>query len=484
MIIGAGPAGLCAALRLQQLDYRVLVIERSLWPRPQIGEALTPGVKNIIDMLDANDALRQVPHLARQPTSIIWRSNTAEMVRHHDSAIVERSAFDAALLNLAQQRGVTILQPAQMQALDGMAGDWRVHIALSADAAVQPAQVSARYILDASGRHGSAMHRIACAPRLLALWAHSDALPCCATQVEALPNGWLWGARLPDGRYRLMWLSDPKQSELPVETRLRQACAVSTMFAAYANANYDGKIEACSATPYLDLQAWQAGRLKLGDAAFALDPISSSGVEKAMRFSLQAVVAIHTELQAKQPQKTSLAREFFIQSLAETCARHTFWTQNYYAQAWCAALDHPFWQSRTHFIPEFDTPAEAEERACAQAFRRELLHLQNHKPPAMQAMPTQGSMQQPIHFCQQLKIVSTPCVVDDQVQLQTALAHPHLKRPVAYLDGEHLVTHLAHFTQQHTTLAQMMSSLCQTMPLTKAQRILGWLWQHGLLRAA
>jgi 2-polyprenyl-6-methoxyphenol hydroxylase-like FAD-dependent oxidoreductase len=90
-IIGAGPAGLCAALRLQQLGYRILLIERStVWPRPQIGEALTSGGRNIIDFLDANEALQYVPLLARMPTRLCWRSKMPETIDHADAAIVNR----------------------------------------------------------------------------------------------------------------------------------------------------------------------------------------------------------------------------------------------------------------------------------------------------------------------------------------------------------------------------------------------------------
>ncbi|MCK6587655.1 MAG: FAD-dependent oxidoreductase [Polyangiaceae bacterium] len=42
-IIGGGPAGASAALRLRALGYRVCVLERRVFPRRTAGESLTPS---------------------------------------------------------------------------------------------------------------------------------------------------------------------------------------------------------------------------------------------------------------------------------------------------------------------------------------------------------------------------------------------------------------------------------------------------------
>ncbi|MDQ2987921.1 MAG: FAD-dependent monooxygenase, partial [Pseudomonadota bacterium] len=119
LIEGAGPAGLGAALRLQQLGYRVILVERSaVWPRKQIGEVLTPGVRNILDLLDANDALDGVPHLSGQPSLVLWRASEPENVPHGGAAMVDRAGFDAALLALARRRGIEVALPARVRALD------------------------------------------------------------------------------------------------------------------------------------------------------------------------------------------------------------------------------------------------------------------------------------------------------------------------------------------------------------------------------
>ena len=62
-VTGAGPAGLAAALRLHALGHRVVIVERSPFPRFQIGESLTGGVDDLLDRLGASDAVTSVPKL-------------------------------------------------------------------------------------------------------------------------------------------------------------------------------------------------------------------------------------------------------------------------------------------------------------------------------------------------------------------------------------------------------------------------------------
>ncbi len=480
LVIGAGPAGTSAALRLQQLGYRVLLIERSAaWPRPQVGEALTPGVQNIIALLDANDALAAVPHVAHAGSRVLWRTRAPELLQQTGSAIVDRGWFDAALLALARQRGVEVEQPARLLHLSGAAGDWQACLLCGAH---RQRQVRARFILDASGR--SAASRIQCAPRLAAVWAEVDQSTLAeldgATQVEALEHGWLWAACLPGRRYRLMLVSDPRAARQATpadpESRLRTACAASQLLRAAAHLPLLGGVQMCSATPSLAPDSWQDGRLKLGDAAFALDPVSSSGVEKAMRFSLQAAVALHTMLGDDRNGRHALARRFYEGRLVEACARHAHWTETYYGQAWCA--DRPFWQARARGEAVGDSALRPDLLAALSAERARLA---GYQPPELK--PLSGlDPARPLRLHGAAAIVELPCVVDDQVRLHSALDHPHLERPLAFLENEALFPHLARLAQP-LPLVQLLNMLATGMPGHKARRIAAWLWQRGLIES-
>lgn len=485
IVVGAGPAGITAALRLTQLGYQVLLIERSsIWPRSHIGEALTAGVRNIIDMLDANDAMENVPHITSLATRIRWRNIVPEMVQHGDAAVVQRADFDAALLRLAEQRGVHVVRPASVEKIEGAAFDWQITYRHEE----HRYQVHARFILDAKGRNQHQKHQYACAPRLSAMWAematqHVPTSIATHTQVEALEHGWCWGTVLPNGQYRIMWVGDPQTAhqQMPgqAEAWLRANCQASVLFQDLAHLPFTSELQVCVATPYLSLDSWQEGCLKLGDAAFFLDPISSSGVEKAMRFSLQTVAVVHTLLSGSAD-RAALAQDFYQCRLIETCARHSFWAQSYYRQAWC--IDRPFWKA--HAAPITPNEATPNQHPLITALLSEISALEDHANQSKQAIHpmTRFNPESFLRFCDDVRLQTEPCIIDDMIQAQLALHHPKLPRPIAFVENEALFPRL-HLLQQSQTLHQVLTHLSNDISIAKAQKIITWLWQRGVVES-
>ncbi|TKC90300.1 FAD-dependent oxidoreductase [Trinickia terrae] len=493
LVIGAGPAGLCAALRLNQLGHHVLLVERSQrWPRPQIGEALTPGVRNIIDYLDANEALESVPILAGKPARVRWASEAVETVAH-DGAVVERAAFDAALLRLVLARGVEVLRPASLTQVDGTPGAWRVQI-------VTPdglRNAEAHVLLDARGRQSRREPQRLHAPRLSTVWAETAMEPLAphadfATRVEALGDGWMWGAALPGGRYRVMFTFDPSTRddapEREPESVLRNACARSALFQSMAGLPWCGPPRMCVSTPYVDTLSWQDGRIKLGDAAFALDPISSSGVEKAMRFSLQAAIAINTWCRASDASERELAQRFYESRLVESAARHFAWSAGYYGQAWCA--ESPFWRRRstpaltpgTAAMSSLGDDAAARVDIMTRALRAELAHASSIRPLPNEPVPPLP-LHSPIRFARATGIVVMPCATGDRVTAHPALQHPSLDHPVAFWNGVALFPLLDMLTRATHPL-ELIAFLCRSMEAAKARQLLEWLWSKRVVEPA
>jgi 2-polyprenyl-6-methoxyphenol hydroxylase-like FAD-dependent oxidoreductase len=495
---GAGPAGLCAALRLQQLGYQVLLLERSqAWPRPRIGASLTPGCKSIIDLLGANAALAAVPRRTGLPTRLVWSKPAPELLPQPESHLIDRAGFDAALLQLARTRGIAVRQPAYISTLEGAPGDW--HLTLAGPAGGE--QVRARWLLEAGGRADDSPTRLACAPALALLWQDISDLPgelgiglatewANATRLEACEAGWLWGLPLPGAGYRLMLLHEPNPvgpTNAPDQAlqRLRQQCGTSQLFAALADAPLKAApgtaLHHSDCTPYIDEQCWQPGRIKLGEAAFALDPVSASGMEKAMRCALQAVIALHTIEFCDDAAHQALAQDYFRQHIAETCARHSLWAARHYRQAWCHDL--PFWHRRsTLSLPDGASGASgAAGQALCAALAQEVQHLQHYRPPKPYSGPMLRS-DQVMRFAPQASMANVPCVIENRVQQHPAIIHPHLERPLVFMENEALLPRLG-LLQEQPTLAMLLDVLSQSMTMPKAQRILGWLWQRGVIEA-
>src|SRR5439155_11763660 len=117
-----------------------------------------------------------------------------------------------------------------------------------------------------------------------------------ATLVEALPDAWCWGAPVPGGLFSAMVFLDPdtkpglRRSELEVLWRARLSRA--GLFAGLADSPLVGPVLARDATTYHATDPIGEDYVRVGEASFSLDPLSSTGVEKAMHTGLAAALAL------------------------------------------------------------------------------------------------------------------------------------------------------------------------------------------------
>jgi hypothetical protein len=141
----------------------------------------------------------------------------------------------------------------------------------------------------------------------------------------------------------------------------------------------------------------------VGDAGLALDPISSSGVQKAVQTALSGAVVVNTIL--RRPAATEAARRFYCDSLESASSRHRSWAAAQYAEA---GRRSSFWISRA---ADVDRAPEA--------------------PQPVPDLPPEGRLE----LSPSLEYVELPCLNGDFVELKTAVTHPGLAEPVAYLGG-------------------------------------------------
>ncbi len=349
VIVGAGPAGCCAALRMVDLGYRVALVERSPFPRPRFGESLSPGIWNILDYIGVAPAVAKAGFLRDLPARVCWETAEPQLIlpgQRGSGLMVDRARFDTLLLDAARARGVSLFQPASVIRLDCGDGHWRLDIRHGANECL----LQTRLVFEATGRAARSTRQcypVGAETLALSTLAVGTDLPI-ETCIEAQADGWIWGAPHPSGGFRIQAFMGPATLREPdvrdLSTRLRALLVRSQLFKALAEARFDEPVRACRATAYINRDAWQPGRIQLGEAAFAIDPLSSSGVEKAMRFTLQAVIAANTLL--KDAGAATMARDFYQDRLLQAAATHAVWTRNYYAKA-SIDQDRPFWQART-----------------------------------------------------------------------------------------------------------------------------------------
>ncbi len=471
IVLGAGPAGSTAALRLAQLGYRVVLCDKQDMPRAQVGEALTPGVAHTLDALGARDILARTPHLPGLRTRRIWRSQEVELLEGTAHTMVDRARFDAALVDLARQRGVSCRIGATVREIRRMNDTWECNI--ESRSGVQ--RCRARQLLDARGRSATrCVHSIA--PRLLATWVDVAAAGLVdEIRLEATPRAWFWGAPLPGGGCRLMAFCDPSDPELHALGRegwFRSSLAGTRLFADCVPAlERCGEMRSCAATPCVAFEIWRDGLLKLGDAAFALDPLSSTGVEKAMRFSLQAGLALNTAL--SEPSEAELARQFLDDRVSQAVAEHTVWTQQAYSRAWPGS-EYPFWRARGRPAEDLPAPSgKGRPRAIADA---------DAVPATAQAAAEflRAALARPIRLSPQIEFVETACAVGDRIRRCPAVRHPGLQRPAAFVQGVALQPLLASMVAA-ASLSQWIELCSRQISPTTSLGIAAWAAQCGLI---
>ncbi|MFF2147688.1 NAD(P)/FAD-dependent oxidoreductase, partial [Kitasatospora sp. NPDC058190] len=184
-VLGAGPAGALCARRLSELGHRVLLVERHPFPRPHVGEALTPAVWPLLDSLGLLPAVRGAGFLTPTWSSVRWADEQVRRVRLPAGTCgltVCRGRFDQLLLDTARSAGVTVLQPARAHRPDRRAEGWEVPVTTPDGSRL----LRARFLVDATGRSRILGGRVTrTGPRTVALYA-----------------AWQGGSRAPPGGTR------------------------------------------------------------------------------------------------------------------------------------------------------------------------------------------------------------------------------------------------------------------------------------------
>jgi flavin-dependent dehydrogenase len=460
-VIGGGPAGASLARRLAQLGHQVCLIERSAFPRAHVGEALTPGIWPLLDALGLREAVQEARFLPSTEARVRWEDEAVRHVRTRagePGLLVDRGRFDGLLLEAARAVGVRVLQPARALWPQRSSGGWEVPVLHEG----RELRVSARFLADASGRASCLGGRkVVTSARTLALYGYwrCAGLEGPETRVEAGPDAWYWGAPLPDGTFNAMVFVDPRslreRQGRTLEAYYRELLGRSALLEGCAHPSLVGRVFASDATSYADAAPIEDDFIKVGEASFAIDPLSSSGVQKAVQTALAGSIAVHT-LRVR-PGNAAAARRFYVDDQRYSVEQHAAWAAGYYREHQ-RHRDHPFWRHRA--LPEPARPPR-EERGAVDA-----VALHRRWKMAREAV-----------------LVDTPCIVGEVVESRRALSHPNLGRPVAYLDQVELAP-LLDGLGEGLTLPQMAGAWLRHVPLQKGMAIAGWLYRNGLLTEA
>ncbi|HEY3662531.1 MAG TPA: NAD(P)/FAD-dependent oxidoreductase [Chthoniobacterales bacterium] len=308
-IIGGGPAGSTAATLLARAGRRVLVCEREKFPRFHIGESLLPVSMKTFTRLGVHEKFAQAGFIRKyggemagacSETGVKFYFKDGFNSQTETSYQVPRAEFDELLLDHAAENGAEVREELAVKGVEFF--DDRVELQLqpkSGDAQ----KISARYVIDASGRHsvlGNHFKLKETYPHLqkISIFAHYEGVEAdegrdgTLTRQLRAADRWFWYVPLPNDRASLGVVLDTalyRQMKKSPEDFLEEALAEQPFLArrmtharrvtpAYASADFSYR------QTKLTGERWMLA----GDAAGFIDPVFSSGVFLALLAGEQA----------------------------------------------------------------------------------------------------------------------------------------------------------------------------------------------------
>jgi len=354
-VVGAGPAGCASARRLAQSGCRVLLLERTQFEAVRVGESLAPGVQPLLAELGVWRDFLDLAPLPSYGTRSVWGAPDPQQHSHLATAYlngwhVDRVRFDRMLATSAVQAGAELHTGARLldcaQQVDG-------NYALRWKCGETEEVASAGFIVDATGRGSTLARRFNARhcvfDRLIgvaAQFADPDAGSHCYTLVETTPHGWWYSAPIGNDRSVAMLMSDGdivRAGRFHLAQNWRAA-----LQAARATTDRMSAGESCGAPQIYSAISQRLIRhdsprerwLAVGDAALSVDPISGSGVIRALRTAQAGAAAVLRALQSDPA-----AIDEYEAERNRECTSYLFERSAYYEleTRWASAT---FWKRR------------------------------------------------------------------------------------------------------------------------------------------
>jgi flavin-dependent dehydrogenase len=361
VIAGAGPAGSTACYLLAGLGFRVLLLEKSEFPRYRIGESLTPSILPILDFLKLRKTVENAGFLRMSGHTVCWgspepRTGYYSPDKSRMGFQVWRGNFDTLLLEHARLRkGVEVRLGTGVNQVDIDRRGVTVH-------AARQGRIRTRFFIDATG-HAGVLARQDLRQRdpdfktlaLTGYWREAAApagQDFSNTLLEAYENGVVWSVPLHNGLRNVTILVDWSQGRRIRELGLRDFYLSEMAKLSYVSqfldaASLSAVPRVADATLYTARQFAGERFLLLGDAGLFIDPLSSEGVQTAIASAITGSVVINTILD--RPAATASALTFYRDAQNNAYSTHYRQSAEYYDQErrWPDSI---FWRKRSALL--------------------------------------------------------------------------------------------------------------------------------------
>lgn len=305
LIIGAGPAGLAAAIMLRQKGIDTTVLHREENTTFKVGENLSGKAVVTLKKLGIWEQFVADKHKPCYGNQSAWGSNslTFQSLLHQteqQSWLLDRTLFERRLKHRALELGVNLRSTGKNATLLQTDEKWRVTDPESGHT------TAADFLMDASGRNSWVARHLQLErikdDRLIGVTAFLRAtgkpLTEASTLVESSEFGWWYTAPLPG---KLMVCSFFTDADLYKKLRLQTPDGWKTHL---FSTNYtlsrikSGRYELAGAptvtaadSSYMQYPV-SHNRITVGDAAFSFDPLSAHGICAALQSGTDAASVV------------------------------------------------------------------------------------------------------------------------------------------------------------------------------------------------
>lgn len=304
-VVGAGPAGTSAAIRLALVGKRVVLIEKEKFPRHKLcGEFISPECLEHFDELGIHNAMRDAGGVRIAKTVFYARSGKGVEVpsewlgaAHKHALGLSRAEMDRLLLIRAREVGVDVLE--EISVLDLLRNNGEV-----VGVRTREREIFARVTLDATGRMRFLARRAdkGDATRKAQFVAFKTHIRGCGVaedicEIFSYSRGYGGASRVENGLHNLCFIAaadDVKQLGSDPARILRElVCTNERAAKIFKDINFVGEWHAVTIERYGRGNVVPTrGLLSIGDAAAFIDPFTGSGMLLALESAKFAADAI------------------------------------------------------------------------------------------------------------------------------------------------------------------------------------------------